>query len=81
MRTTIESVSRLGRRFSIPSGLAERIDRVRGKESFEHWVRRQIEVAVLEAEQAQGLLSASQRSQISAQDIALEQQRERQRPD
>ena len=31
---------RLGRRLSVPSGLAERIDRVRGNEPFEHWVDR-----------------------------------------
>lgn len=73
---TILSVWRLGRRLSVPSGLAERIDRVRGNEPFEHWVRHQIEAAVLDAERAQGLVSASQADQISAQDTELEQQRE-----
>lgn len=39
---SILSVWRLGRRLSVPSGLAERIDRVRGNELFEHWVSRRV---------------------------------------
>jgi hypothetical protein len=34
---------RSDRRSYIPSGLAERIHRVRGDESFAHWVRHQLE--------------------------------------
>lgn len=65
------------RRSRIPSGLAERIDRVRGEESFAHWVRHQLEAAVLRRERALGLVSAQQRDQIEAQDAQLEDVRDR----
>jgi hypothetical protein len=61
----------------VPSGLAERIDRVRGDEPFEHWVRHQLEAAVLQPERALGLVSAQQRDQIEAQDTRLEEIRDR----
>jgi hypothetical protein len=61
----------------IPSGLAERIDRVRGDESFEHWVRHQLEAAVLREERALGLVSEQQGDQIEAQGTRLEQGRDR----
>ncbi len=72
-------MSRIERRLSIPTGLAERVDRVRGDQSFEHWVRHQIEAAVLEGERMLGLVSARQGDQIRTQDTALEQQRDRAR--
>jgi hypothetical protein len=68
---------RFSRRSPVPSGLAERIDRVRGDEPFEHWVRHQLEAAVLERERVLGLVSAQQRDQIEAQDERLEQLRDR----
>ena len=61
----------------MPSGLAERIDRVRGDEPFEHWVRHQLEAAVLHRERVLGLMSAQQRDQIEAQDARLEEVRDR----
>ena len=61
----------------VPSGLAERIDRVRGEEPFEHWVRHQLEAAVLQRERVLGLVSAQQRDQIEAQDAWLEEVRDR----
>jgi hypothetical protein len=72
-------MSRLERPLSIPTGLAERVDRVRGDQSFEHWVRHQIEAAVLESERMLGLVSARQGDQIRTQDTELEQQRDRAR--
>jgi hypothetical protein len=64
------------RDMQIPNGLAERIDRVRGEEPFEHWVRHQIEASVLGRERALGLLSAEQRDQIDEQDSDLERRRD-----
>lgn len=61
----------------IPSGLAERIDRVRGDESFEHWIRHHVEAAVLARERALGIISADQHDQIETQDADLERQRDR----
>jgi hypothetical protein len=61
----------------IPSGLAERIDRVRGDESFAHWVRHQLEAAVLQEERALGLVSDQQGDQIEAQGTRLEEGRAR----
>ena len=61
----------------IPSGLADRIDRVRGDESFEHWVRHRLESSVLEQERELGLVSTEQRDQIERQDSRLEQTRDR----
>jgi hypothetical protein len=69
-------MSRLERHLSIPTGLAERVDRVRGDQPFEHWVRHQIEAAVLEGERMLGLVSARQGDLIGAQDTELEQQRD-----
>lgn len=69
-------MSRIDRRISIPSGLAERIDRVRGEELIEHWVRHQVEAAVLECERALGLVSGEQGDQIDLQDAELERQRD-----
>jgi hypothetical protein len=63
---------RFSRRARVPSGLAERIDRVRGDEPFEHWVTHQLEAAVLQRERVLGLVSAQQRDQIEAQDARLE---------
>ena len=63
------------RRLRIPSGLAERVDRVRGDETFEHWVRHYIEAAVLERERALGLFDERQRDQIEAQGADLERGR------
>jgi hypothetical protein len=74
-----EDVSRFERRPRIPSGLAERIERVRGDEPFEHWIRHQLEAAVLSREHALGLVSAPQRDQIETQDTELEQQRDQAR--
>jgi hypothetical protein len=61
----------------IPSGLAERIDRVRGEEPFEHWVRHQLESSVLQQERELGLVSTRQGDQIERQDAQLEQTRDR----
>jgi hypothetical protein len=61
----------------IPSGLAERIDRVRGDESFQHWVRLQLEAAVLHEERALGLVSEQQGDQIEAQGTRLQEGRDR----
>ena len=66
--------SRLSR---VPSGLAERIDRVRGDEPFEHWIRHQLEAAVLQRERVLGLVSPQQRDRIEAQDARLEEMRDR----
>jgi hypothetical protein len=66
----------LHRRPNVPSGLAERIDRIRGDESFSHWVRHQLEAAVLERELALGLVGEGQRDQIEAQDSDLESLRD-----
>jgi hypothetical protein len=63
---------RFSRRARVPSGLAERIDRVRGDEPFEHWVTHQLEAAVLERERVLGLVSAEQRDQIEAQHARLD---------
>lgn len=68
---------RSDRSFSIPSGLADRIDRVRGDEAFEHWLRHQLEAAVLQRERALGLVSARQGDQVEAQDARLEAVRDR----
>jgi Fe-S cluster biosynthesis and repair protein YggX len=68
---------RSDRRSYIPSGLAERIDRVRGDESFEHWVRHQLESSVLQQERELGLVSTEQRDQIERQGSQLEQTRDR----
>jgi len=68
---------RSDRSFSIPSGLADRIDRVRGEESFEHWLRHQLEAAVLRRERALGLVSRRQGDQIEAQGARLEEARDR----
>jgi hypothetical protein len=61
----------------IPSGLAERIDRVRGEEPFEHWVRHRLESSVLQREREIGLVSTQQGDQIERQGIQLEQTRDR----
>jgi hypothetical protein len=61
----------------IPSGLAERIDRVRGEEPFDHWVRHQLESSVLQQERELGLVSTQQGDQIERQGIQLEQTRDR----
>jgi hypothetical protein len=63
---------RFSRRARVPSGLAERIDRVRGDEPFEHWVTHQLEAAVLQRERVLGLVSAEQRDQIEAQHARLD---------
>jgi hypothetical protein len=63
------------RHLRIPSGLAERVDRVRGDEPFEHWIRHHVEAAVLERERALGLVTERQRDQIEAQDADLERAR------
>jgi len=68
-------VARLERLLRIPSGLAERVDRVRGDEAFEHWIRHHVEAAVLERERALGLVTERQRDQIEAQDAELERAR------
>jgi hypothetical protein len=68
---------RFSRRARVPSGLAERIDRVRGDEPFEHWIRHQLEAAVLQRERVLGLVSAQQRDQIEAQGARLEEIRDR----
>lgn len=68
---------RFSRRTRVSSGLAERIDRVRGDEPFEHWVGHQLEAAVLERERVLGLVSSQQRDQIEAQDARLEEIRDR----
>lgn len=68
---------RSDRSFSIPSGLADRIDRVRGEEPFEHWLRHQLEAAVLRRERALGLVSRRQGDQIEAQGARLEEARDR----
>lgn len=68
---------RSDRSYSIPSGLADRIDRIRGDEAFEHWVRHQLEAAVLRQERALGLVSARQGDQIATQAAHLEEVRER----
>lgn len=68
---------RSDRSFSMPSGLADRIDRIRGDEALEHWVRHQLEAAVLRHERALGLVSAQQGDQIATQAAHLEQVRER----
>lgn len=60
----------------LPSGLAERIDRVRGDETFEHWIRHHVEAAVLERERSLGLVTSRQRDQIEAQDAHLERDRD-----
>ncbi len=74
---TLIPVPRSDRPFSIPSGLADRIDRVRDEqEPFEHWVRHQLEAAVLREERAQGLVSAQQGDQIATQAAHLEEVRE-----
>jgi hypothetical protein len=65
------------RSLALPSGLADRIDRIRGDESLEHWVRHQLEAAVLDGERALGLVSARQSDQIAAQDARLEEVRDR----
>lgn len=68
---------RSDRSFSIPSGLADRIDRVRGdEEPFERWVRHQLEAAVLRRERALGLVSARQGDQIATQAAHLEEVRD-----
>ena len=72
---------RFSRRARVPSGLAERIDRVRGDEPFEHWVTHQLEAAVLQRERVLGLVSAQQRDQIEAQDARLEEVRDRSEED
>jgi hypothetical protein len=72
---------RFSRRARVPSGLAERIDRVRGDEPFEHWVTHQLEAAVLQRERVLGLVSAQQRDQIEAQDARLEEVRDRSEQD
>ena len=72
---------RFSRRARVPSGLAERIDRVRGDEPFERWVTHQLEAAVLQREQVLGLVSAQQRDQIEAQDARLEEVRDRSEQD
>jgi hypothetical protein len=72
---------RFRRRSRVPSGLAERIDRVRGDEPFEHWVTHQLEAAVLQRERMLGLVSAQQRDQIEAQDARLEELRDRSEQD
>jgi hypothetical protein len=74
-------MSRFSRRSRVPSGLAERIDRVRGDEPFEHWVTHQLEAAVLQRERVLGLVSAQQRDQIEAQDARLEEVRDRSEQD
>jgi len=61
----------------MPSGLADRIDRIRGEESFEHWARHQLEAAVLRQERALGLVSAQQGDKIANQAAHLEQVRDR----
>jgi hypothetical protein len=63
---------RFSRRARVPSGLAERIDRVRGDEPFERWVTHQLEAAVLQRERVLGLVSAEQRDQIEAQHARLD---------
>src|SRR4051812_39008269 len=63
---------RSDRRSRIPNGLAERIDRVRGDEPFEHWVRHQLEASVLEHERELGLVSDKQGDQIERQGMRLE---------
>lgn len=68
---------RSDRSFTIPSGLADRIDRVRGEEPFEHWLRHQLEAAVLGRERALGLVSARQGDQIEAEGARLEEVRDR----
>jgi hypothetical protein len=68
---------RSDRSFSIPSGLADRIDRVRGEEAFEHWLRHQLEAAVLRRERALGLVSGRQGDQVEAQGAHLEEVRDR----
>lgn len=75
-------MSRFSRRTRVSSGLAERIDRVRGDEPFEHWIAHHLEAAVLQRERVLGLVSAQQRDQIEAQDARLEEIRDRseQRP-
>jgi hypothetical protein len=70
-------VPRSDRRSYIPSGLAERIDRVRGDEPFAHWVRHQLESSVLQQERELGLVSAEQGDQIERQGSELEQTRDR----
>jgi hypothetical protein len=76
--STIPGFSSLRNRSAlIPSGLAERIDRVRGDEPFEHWVRHQLEVSVLQQERELGLVSQQQGDQIERQDAQLEQARDR----
>jgi hypothetical protein len=72
---------RFSRRSRVPSGLAERIDRVRGDEPFEHWVTHQLEAAVLQRERVLGLVSVQQRDQIEAQDARLEELRDRSEQD
>jgi hypothetical protein len=71
----------LSRRARVPSGLAERIDRIRGDEPFEHWVRHELEAAVLQRERALGLVSAQQGDEIAAQDARLEEARDRSEPE
>jgi hypothetical protein len=61
----------------IPSGLAERIDRVRGDEPFEHWVRHELESSVLQHERELGLVSTQQGDEIELQGTQLEQTRDR----
>ena len=68
---------RFSRRAHVPSGLAERIDRIRGDEPFEHWIRHQLEAAVLQRERVLELATAHQRDQIEAQDARLEEIRDR----
>lgn len=68
---------RSDRSTSIPSGLADRIDRVRGEELLDHWVRHQLEAAVLRSERALGLMSARQGDQVEAQGAHLEEIRDR----
>jgi hypothetical protein len=68
---------RSDRRSRIPNGLAERIDRVRGDEPFEHWVRHQLEASVLEHERELGLVSDKQGDQIERQGMRLEHMRDR----
>lgn len=71
-----KDVSVFERRPRIPTGLAERIERVRGNEPFEHWIRHQLEGAVLACERALGLVSERQRDQVETQSTALEQLRD-----
>jgi hypothetical protein len=75
-----EVIPDVERHLSIPSGLSDRIDRIRADEPFEHWARHQLEAAVLEREYALGLVSARDRDQIETQDNELERQRDQGEP-